>query len=164
MKTLYPYQQASLEKSLSNIGQHGFFLLLDEMGLGKTIQALAYMDTTKPEKTLIICPPFLKLNWLTELKDNGYDLKTVDVVESGKQILRDQPITIVGYSVASQSSITNQLSRFKFDLMIFDEIHYLRNLKTSRRHFFKPFIQRAKRLPEIRLVGYSNCQFSSRYL
>src|SRR6266436_2854522 len=58
-----PFQKAGITELCTREN----VLLADEMGLGKTIQIAGYINVSKPENVLIICPNNLRLNWLTEL-------------------------------------------------------------------------------------------------
>lgn len=107
-------------------------LLADDMGLGKTAQALDLIDAmVGVEHALVICPSSVKLNWLKEcdvwLKEprvrhlmNGRGLK---VMTPGFKM-----ITVANYDILDHSDFTGA----EYDLVVFDEAHYLKNMKAKR--------------------------------
>lgn len=101
--TLLPYQ----EEGVLAIHQHKHFIVADEPGLGKTIQALkACFDMGY--RTLIICPAYLRMNWINEIA------KFCPYLE---------------YEVVSYST---KILPTGFDAVIVDESSYIKNLKAQR--------------------------------
>ncbi len=90
--------------------EHPYHINNFEAGLGKTITSLAVAYETK-SKTLVVCPAFLKNNWLKEIAKftEGLDI-----------------------TVTSYSSLHKLNPREKFDTVICDECHYLKNHKAKR--------------------------------
>ena len=88
-----------------------------EMGLGKTLCAIATAIEAKASCVLIVVPAFLKSNWEQEIA------KFTEGFEA----------TIVSYS---------QLKKVegKFDFIIADECHYLKNHQTKRAKFFESLL------------------------
>lgn len=102
---LYPHQVEALNFALAR----PYSLCGLEMGLGKSLVALAMADKLK-SKTLIVCPAFLKKNWLKE----------IDKFTSG-----------LDFTIISYTSLT-KLKNKNFDLVIADEVHYAKNIKAKR--------------------------------
>lgn len=100
-----PFQQEGVDFALS----HPYHICNFQAGLGKTATSLAVAVKTK-SKTLAIVPAFLKNNWLKE----------IDKFTSGLDI-----------DVISYSSL-KKLTRYDYDLVICDEVHYLKNYKAKR--------------------------------
>jgi len=112
-------------------------ILADEVGLGKTIEAgilLSQKWAEKQRRILIICPSSLRKQWVNELADKFY-LKS-DVLESklfnakynaGNTNPFDdgKSIKICSYQFAAKKAEFLQLT--SWDLIVFDEAHYLRN-------------------------------------
>lgn len=120
-----PYQRGGVAYAL---GAPEGTLIGDEMGLGKTIQAIALINSDPSiKKVLVICPKSLTLNWRRELT---------------KWLVRDMQVTRVAYE-QSTTAITissyeetkkylAHLSDRKWDLVIVDEAHLIKNEKAAR--------------------------------
>lgn len=138
-RTLFrPYQFKPVLKMLMGNSQR--LLIADEVGLGKTIEAgLIWSELefrTSVESVLIVCPANLRRKWKNEMY-NRFDKKLVDLnseqlndwlnlVEKG----RSEPIQAIATMEGLRSSPhlprLDKLSP-RFDLVIIDEAHYLRN-------------------------------------
>jgi SWI/SNF-related matrix-associated actin-dependent regulator 1 of chromatin subfamily A len=122
--TLFPYQLDGIRFLLEHPGA----LLADEMGLGKTAQAIGLINVDPGIRTiLIVCPATMKLVWKRELeKWLNRELKVV--VTERDLVLA--PIVIINYDRLRQHwVITGEL---RWDLVIFDECHYLKNPEARR--------------------------------
>lgn len=129
-------------------------MLCDEMGLGKTIQAIAAINKLGARKVLIVCPATLKLNWKRELekwldKERSIQVLTttnviidpnVDIVIVNYDLLTYGAATTLGVYKAGREDalgareglILSQILKRKWAVGIFDESHYLKNLKALR--------------------------------
>lgn len=115
-------------------------LLADEMGLGKTIEAIGVINATDPERVLIVCPAFLRLNWKHELerwlirfKDRPIEL--VDDKTYYKLRAKDSYIGIVSYT--SLDKYHNVLSEIPWDVVIGDEAHKIKNPDSLQSRAFR---------------------------
>jgi SWI/SNF-related matrix-associated actin-dependent regulator 1 of chromatin subfamily A len=103
-------------------------LLADDMGLGKTCQAIEVINSLGPEaRILIVCPAGLRLNWLREL---ARWLTAARRAQIAKRYIPDVPIVLVSYDLLQRFEV--QLRRRKWDLLICDEAHLIRNPATRR--------------------------------
>jgi len=115
-KTLFGYQKAGIQYMLKNKR----VLLADQMGLGKTIQVIGLLNLLQPSRVLIICPASLRFNWSNELKNwLKYD-------EQPKQI------EVIAYSKLQKFQ---NMRAIKWDIVIIDEAHYIKNKKAQRTKF-----------------------------
>jgi SWI/SNF-related matrix-associated actin-dependent regulator 1 of chromatin subfamily A len=124
---LFPYQKEGVKFILKNQGRA---LIADEMGLGKTIQAIAWLNTIKFNKALVICPGFLKINWKREFYKFS-DFRDIMILE-GKTPTGNlsKKILIINYEILNDWK--NQLKLSDIDVIIIDEIHYVKNSKALR--------------------------------
>lgn len=130
MKTkLFKYQEDAVEFHL----RHHYSLNLCEMGLGKTLMALATAERVGG-KTLIVCPTFLRFNWHSEIR------KHVDSLD----------YNVLTYSALSKGNFPADK---KYDTIIFDEIHYLKNAKAYRTRTATRMIQKLSPTYLIGLTG-----------
>ena len=147
--TLKGYQLAGLNWAhlLYKLNANG--VLADEMGLGKTVQSLALLSLLKARYGIsgphLICVPASVLeNWRTE----GHTHFSVVVVYHGTQAARSQIRREVGARVRESlnvllttyttferdsSSIDRDfISKFRFEYVVFDEAHAIKNHKSKR--------------------------------
>lgn len=123
-----PYQKAGIHFALES----GNTLIADEMGLGKTIQAIGIINSDESIKTvLVICPASLKRNWYREMQKWLIRRFCIGIAD-GKLCPSPEmgfDITIINYDVIHKHSV---LSRVKWDMVISDESHNIKNPKTIR--------------------------------
>lgn len=125
-----------------------FVLLADEMGLGKTIQAIALINYLNIDKILIVTPTFLKLNWLNELKtwlvNKALDIQILDTKNIKKFTgFQNKGIYIINYELSEKifEKFYNDenFSNYKFDTIIYDESHYIKNINAKRTFYSLKF-------------------------
>lgn len=137
-----PYQRGGIAYAIDRERT----LIADEMGLGKTVQALGVANligkqlnaTSGWDRTLqllIICPASLKGNWRNEaIKWLTDDLLDVATVEDGKDVatVEEAAVVIVNYELAIKPAIAEALRKRRWDLLVADEAHLLKNPKAQR--------------------------------
>ncbi|NQZ84106.1 MAG: DEAD/DEAH box helicase family protein [Nanoarchaeales archaeon] len=112
-------------------------ILADEMGLGKTIQALTILEMEKGNGVnIVICPKSLIYNWEAEIKKYYPNFKVLIVDKDSskrRQLIessKDYDIIITSYSLIQKDYIHYTDLDVKFNYMILDEAHYVKNMKT----------------------------------
>jgi len=125
---LFPFQKAGVQ-FIENT--NGKTLIADEMGLGKTLQSIAYCQLHAEKRPiLVICPATLKLNWQREFKKwtdiKSYVINSQDL----KYQLPIYEVYIINYDIVGK--MESILNKMKFQVMILDEAHYLKNPKALR--------------------------------
>lgn len=136
--TAYYQHQVEDVRQFAMMGSH---LNANPMGLGKSLEALtlAAIDFERgwARKVLVICPATLKWNWATECdKHTNFSYVVLDGepdkrVEQIKAFYEgDVDILIVNY----EQVVThlNDLNFVAFDIIIYDEAHYIKSYKSKR--------------------------------
>lgn len=136
--TLLPHQKVGVKFLLERNGA----ILADEMGVAKTIQAVIAALESGAKKILIVCPASVKINWEREI--NTFDENTCII--DGRRWNSDK-FTIINYDLLKNFhtigdgknepgepiiQLSRELVYSKFDLVIIDEAHNLRNKNSIR--------------------------------
>ncbi len=126
-RELYPFQYVGV-RFCELAG--GRALIGDDMGVGKTIQALAYA-ALHPENhpVLVVAPANVKYNWVKEFTAWLPNL-TVEAVKNGKSDIPDTDVVVINYDLMKKQQLA--LEDAGFNIVIFDESHYLKNSKAQR--------------------------------
>jgi SNF2 family DNA or RNA helicase len=98
----------------------------DEQGSGKTIQAIGVANLLDFKKILVVCPASLRLNWARELEKWHVHNPGISIVLNGKIKIQKNTSVVISYELAKKTK------NLKFDLIIVDETHYLKNHGTQR--------------------------------
>ena len=126
----FEHQKTAIIKLLEN----DKFILADDMGLGKTSSAIVAAIETKSNKILIICPASLKQNWKREIEN--YTDKPIYICD-GKKYDDNADFIIINYDIIKNFHSLKLkeetiIQKSKFDLVIIDESHYIKNPQASR--------------------------------
>ena len=129
--TPYPYQFAGVEYALAR--DHA--LIGDEPGLGKTCQSILISNAIGAERTLVVCPASLRLNWEREIwmwstQENVY---TYPVMKSKDGVNYKSHYVIVSYDLLRSTGILSALLAKTWDHLILDEAHLLKDPNGNRR-------------------------------
>ncbi|KAG7330920.1 hypothetical protein KOW79_004889 [Hemibagrus wyckioides] len=143
-RSLMPFQQHGVDFAVSREGR---LLLADDMGLGKTVQAIciaAYYRNEWP--LLIVTPSSVRFTWAEALRRwlPSVAEDSINVVVTGKDCLQSGLITIISYDLLSKMGKQNLAS--PFGVLIMDESHFLKNIKTARCKAALPLLKAAKRV------------------
>lgn len=118
-----PFQVAGIEYA----SQRRHTIFGDEPGLGKTVQAIGLINLKEWRKALVVCPATLKLNWVRELRRWLLDPLSIGVAD-GKR-WPDADVVIINYDILAKR---REVSETDWDVVIYDEAHYLKNHKAQR--------------------------------
>ena len=130
---LYPHQKAGVLKAAA----WGKAMIGDEMGVGKSAQGIA-LAKHFGGRTCIICPSYLCKNWKREM-EFWYPEHEISIV--GKKV--PDTSMIVSYD------LTHRRDLGKFNVLILDESHYVKNKSAKRT---KAIMKLAKKTPHIFLL------------
>lgn len=118
-------------------------ILADEVGLGKTIEAgiiLSELWAEQRRHILIIVPASLRNQWNIELLEKFY-LPSVIIERGSYELLStsdkspfDNPKKIIICSYNFAATYAEEISQIRWDLVVFDEAHKLRNVYKKDNH------------------------------
>ena len=110
-------------------------LLGDEMGLGKTIQAIATMiamKATGKHHFMVVCPASVLINWCREIRKFS-DMEVTKIHGADEEALlhwrENGDIAVTTFESISRFSLPE---KFKFDFLVVDEAHYVKNPAAQR--------------------------------
>lgn len=122
-----PFQKAGIDYMVNQlIFYRNAVMCADEQGLGKTIEAIGVANVMGYRKLLVICPALARLNWEIELNRWHIHSLGVNVILKGSDPILRTHSNIFSYDLAFKAK------RFRPDLIIIDEAHYLKNRYTKR--------------------------------
>ena len=131
----FPFQKAGIAfaNNLFNAGKPGC-LIADSMGLGKTCQAIGVINSNADiARVLIVCPATLKIMWTRAIETWATRKFTTGIAE-GKFFPPTQ-IVVINYDILSKHH--DALRAKEWDLVIVDEAHACKNMKSLRKkHLF----------------------------
>lgn len=142
----YAYQFKPVYKYIESLT--GRILIADEVGLGKTIEAGLIWQETKarhPEarRLLVVCPSMLREKWKKELRERFDTRAEIYDAKGIMELLADfqregtafQCAAVCTLNTIRQDRIREALEEMnaahRFDLVIIDEAHHLRNSETK---------------------------------
>lgn len=141
----------------------GGIVLADEVGLGKTIEAglvLKYVLESGAKRVLIALPASLRKQWELELEDKfGLESVILDrltVEKDGsdwrKRLTDNKSVRIVLTSYDYSSKLMKRFPEVKWDFIIIDEAHNLRNVFHGTKRA-KNLYELSKGIPKILLTA-----------
>lgn len=132
--TAYEHQIQTARTVIEKL--NGRALLADEVGLGKTIEAglilKEYLLRGMARKVLILTPASLITQWQQELKTK-FDLSFKNHLEISDW--EESDLVIASLDTAKSSKNEKAVKNIKYDLLIVDEAHKLKNRKTKNWNF-----------------------------
>ena len=131
--TPYAFQKEGVRFILN----HNYCILGDEMGLGKSLQAIAAALVAK-EKTLIICPAYLRKTWAAEIEKLSKEDVCVAVFEKPEEVYFPfaEQFVIVSYNMLVHCEKLFDWA----DFVVADEVQYLKNFFALRSMISHKFI------------------------
>ncbi|XP_037645593.1 SWI/SNF-related matrix-associated actin-dependent regulator of chromatin subfamily A-like protein 1 isoform X1 [Sebastes umbrosus] len=142
--SLMPFQREGVNFAVSKQGR---LLLADDMGLGKTVQAICIAAYYRKEwPVLVVAPSSVRFTWAEAFRRWLPSLSpdSINVAVKAKDNLRSGLINIVSYDLLNR--MDKQLPGNPFNVLIMDESHFLKNMKTARCKAALPLLKAAKRV------------------
>lgn len=129
---LLPYQNEGAD-FLANRTRAG---LHDEMGVGKTAQAIGALDRVGAFRIIIVCPAAVREVWNGEFKKFARIprkiLKAKSVHDLGTWLKGRADVLLLSYELAAKWAVEIERHGDLFDVLIFDEAHYLKTPTANR--------------------------------
>lgn len=110
-------------------------LLGDEMGLGKTIQAIASIAALKAagkHHFMVVCPASVLINWCREItKHSTLSVTKVHGADEAALLAwrENGDVAVTTYESISRFTLPE---KFRFDMLVVDEAHYVKNPEAQR--------------------------------
>ena len=122
-------------------------LLGDEMGLGKTIQAIASMVALKAagkHHFMVVCPASVLINWCREIAKFS-DMEVTKIHGADDEALchwrANGDVAVTTYESISRFELPE---KFKFDFLVVDEAHYVKNPDAQRTVAMKKLLDKTE--------------------
>jgi len=133
---LYDYQKdgvAFLTKRIPEMKYKRHALLAFDTGLGKTDIGVNALIEVNAHTALIVCPPGVMEHWKQVLvKWGAASEDAIFIFETGKdRIPLDARIIICNYQKLIIANVKRQLLARRYDVLIYDEIHYLKGFNSK---------------------------------
>lgn len=124
-----PYQKVGIEYCMGLDRS----LIADPMGAGKTATAIGICNEHGSDTILILCPAVVKEGWWREIETWYLGDKNVQIVYGrSAKISPKANIIIINYELIIFENYLEQFARRRFDHLICDEVHYLKELSSKR--------------------------------
>lgn len=116
-------------------------ILADKMGLGKTLTSLIFCDMKQSQKVLVVVPDDVVSNFVNEVKHWAPHRTVIQLGKMTKMerdmlinVMRslDEFLVVINYSAwRKDKSLLDRLVELRFDTVIMDEAHNVKNVSTS---------------------------------
>lgn len=124
-KELWDYQNATLAYLLArNGGIDG-----DQPGLGKTPTSIVYCNARQAQRVLVICPASVRLQWGERIREWSIipNVKVAVSLRVKDGIHPTAHYQVISYDAARNPAIIRAISKYKWDVLICDEAHKMKN-------------------------------------
>nr|XP_033802534.1 SWI/SNF-related matrix-associated actin-dependent regulator of chromatin subfamily A-like protein 1 [Geotrypetes seraphini]XP_033802535.1 SWI/SNF-related matrix-associated actin-dependent regulator of chromatin subfamily A-like protein 1 [Geotrypetes seraphini]XP_033802537.1 SWI/SNF-related matrix-associated actin-dependent regulator of chromatin subfamily A-like protein 1 [Geotrypetes seraphini] len=143
VNSLMPFQREGVNFAVSREGR---LLLADDMGLGKTIQAICIAAYYRKEwPLLVVAPSSVRFSWAEAIHRwlPSIDPDGISVIVTGKDNLSASLVNIISFDLLCKMD-KQMIASFK--VVIIDESHFLKNMKTARCKAAMPLLKAARRV------------------
>lgn len=125
------YQFAGVEYALNRDNA----IIGDAPGVGKSAQAVLISNAIEANQTLIVCPASLRLNWAREVRmwSTIEDVTASVITKATNGVSFKHDFVILSYDALRNDSIVEALMEKRWDHVIYDEGHYIKDPKGNKR-------------------------------
>lgn len=139
--------------------EKGSFINADQMGLGKTFESIIYTEYINAFPCLIIVPASVKYNWKEKYEEIVGPKRSVAVIESVENKKHTNSwgadVVIINYDIIGKKQGKgatvkfDQLISIKWEMVICDEAHFLKNETAQRSKAAEKIIKRSKGIVQL---------------
>lgn len=125
-RELWDFQKATLDYLLARKGG----IDGDQPGLGKTPTAIAYCNAREAQRTLVICPASVRIQWGERIAEWSTIPKCkISVMLKVKDGIHPTAnYQVLSYDAARNPAIIRAISKYQWDVLICDEAHKMKNI------------------------------------
>lgn len=129
-KQLEPFQCADVDYIMRR--EHA--LDADEPGLGKTPTSVCVANEMQAQRNIVICPANIRMQWEKRIREwtTLKNPRVYPVFSSRMGTAVDAEWTICSYDLARVPATLRALCKTNYDLAVFDEVHYAKEIDTGR--------------------------------
>ncbi len=130
---LWPFQCADIEYALKRNNT----LVGDQPGLGKTPVAICFANEISAKRVLVICPANIRIQWVNRIRQWStmqWPYHVYPILSGHHGVHPQAHWTVVSYDLARTAEIGRALAQYTYDLIILDEVHYLKTPDSNRTH------------------------------
>jgi len=126
-RELWDFQKATLDYLLA---RHGG-IDGDQPGLGKTPTAIAYCNEREAQRVLVICPASVRVQWGERIREWSTipNVKVSVMLRVKDGIHPTANYQVLSYDAARNPAIIRAISKYKWDVLICDEAHKMKNIE-----------------------------------
>ena len=109
-------------------------ILADDMGLGKTYMVIEAFKKAGISQGVVICPQSIRRSWVKRIREqmpNAF----IKEITSPKLFPDPAAFNVVNYDIVWKEPLISQLNVLDWQVMVCDELHFLKNVEAKRTKF-----------------------------